>query len=77
MLTAAQTERVLTIIRSLDREQVVRQLRTCRARFPVDFTPDWLDAQPIDELRHVFAALCLQCDIIPHAPDAPEPCCAA
>ena len=68
MFTPHQTQQVLEIIRRLDRPAIVEQLRTCPTRFPLVFTTEWLSAQPIDELRHVFAAVCLQCEIIPQEP---------
>ncbi len=69
MLRSHDSERVMEIIESLDREQVIDQLRRCPARFPIDFTDEWLRTQPLEELRHVLAAVCIQCDVIPQIAD--------
>ena len=65
MFSASQQHHVAQIIATLDREEIIRQLRSCNTRFPIDFTDDWLHAQRIEDLRHVFTAVCLQCDITP------------
>lgn len=65
MLTPKQVEQVLETVNRLDRGQIVEQMRRCPARFPIDFSDDWLQTQPIEELRHVFAAVCIQCELMP------------
>ena len=47
--------------------QIVEWKKT-RASFPVDFTPDYLTAQSIDRLRHIFLAMCLHCQRLPETP---------
>ena len=69
MLSREQAEHVVRRIARLDRQQVIAGLRRCPAKFPIDFTADWLDSQPLAELRHVYAAICIQCG---HQPDAPS-----
>lgn len=65
MLQAHQVEQLLCVVSSLDRDALVRQFQTFHASFPLDFTPDFLETQPIDRLRHIFVALCLQSQRLP------------
>ena len=65
MLTQAQLQQAVATIGTLDRREVISQMRAADLPFPVDFTPEWIDGRSIDELRHVFAAICLQCDVMP------------
>ena len=72
MLSPQQAEWAARVISRMDRAQIIAQLRRCPARFPIDLTPEWLQNQPLAELRHVFAAICQQCGHIPEeAPPAP------
>ena len=68
MLSPRKAEQVLRLIERFDRRQIIEQMRRCPARFPIDLTEQWLNTQPIEELRHVFAAICIQCDVIPEEP---------
>ena len=73
MLQAQQIEELLCLISSLDRPALVRQIRHYRATFPLDFTEQFLQTTPLDRLRHIFLALCLQCQQMPEVMDvAPE-----
>ena len=65
MLDANQLRQAIGVIESLDHRDIARQLRHGRFPFPVDLTPEWIAARPIAELRHVFAAVCQQCDLMP------------
>lgn len=65
MLHNEQIEELICLVSSLDREGLVRQFVEFPSRFPVDLTPDFLETQPLDQLRHIFLALCLQCQRIP------------
>ena len=65
MLTSSQARQVANAIARLTRREVIDGLRRCPARFPLDFTNQWLDSQPLSELRHIYAALCVQCGHIP------------
>lgn len=67
MLSANQRDMLLKRISVLEREQIILELRQCPARFPIDFTDEWMARQPIEDLRHIFAAICLQCDHLPMA----------
>jgi hypothetical protein len=66
MLQAQQVEELMRYISTLDRPELVDELAHYPARFPVDFTPEFLNTMPVDQLRHIFFALCLQCGRIPH-----------
>ena len=67
MLQSNQVEELICLVSALDRQTLVRQFQNYRATFPVDFTPDFLQNTPIDRLRHIFLALCLQCQQMPLA----------
>lgn len=65
MLQANQVEELICLVSALDRDALVRQFHNYQSKFPLDFTPDFLNQQPIDRLRHIFVALCLQCQRVP------------
>ena len=65
MLQSNQIEELITLVSGLDRDSLVHHLRTYRANFPVDFTPDYLGKLPIDKLRHIFVAMCLHSQRMP------------
>ena len=65
MLHADQVEELLCLVAALDRPTLIRQFQSYRATFPVDFTRDFLETAPLDRLRHIFVALCLQCQRFP------------
>ena len=60
MLQAHQVEELICLVSAWDRGALIEQFQTYRANFPIDFTPDFLRNQPVDRLRHIFVALCLQ-----------------
>jgi hypothetical protein len=68
MLHAQQVEELICMVSAMDREVLVRQFETYHASFPVDFTPEFLQREPVDRLRHIFVALCLQCQQLPELP---------
>ena len=71
MLHSDQIEDLIMLVSSLDRGALLNHFHTYHANFPIDFTPEFLDALPIDKLRHIFVAICLQTqrlpDPMPHA----------
>ncbi len=69
MLEANQVEELICLVSAMDRPTLVRQFREYRANFPVDFTDHFLETTPVERLRHIFVALCLQCQ---HVPDLEE-----
>jgi hypothetical protein len=66
MLHTQQVEELITMVSSLDKATLLRQFRDYPASFPIDFTPDFLDRQPLDRLQHLFVAVCLQSKQMPH-----------
>ena len=68
MLQSDQVEELITLVSSLDKPSLLRQFRDYPSSFPVDFTADFLDRQPLDRLRHLFLAMCLQCKRMPPTP---------
>lgn len=67
MLHPEQMEELICLASSLDRAALVRQFHEFRATFPIDFTPDFFQTTDLDRLRHIFVALCLQCQQMPAA----------
>ena len=65
MLHTQQIEELITVVSSLDRPSLLRQFQEYPANFPLDFTSDFLDHQPMERLRHLFLALCLHCQRMP------------
>lgn len=65
MLHADQVEVLITLVSSLDKSSLVNQFGAYRASFPLDFTPEFLEHQPIERLRHLFVAICLQSQKMP------------
>jgi hypothetical protein len=65
MLKHDQVEELVDLVCGLDRAALVRQFRTYPSQFPVDFTPDFLEQTPVERLRHIFVALCLQNQRLP------------
>ena len=61
----SQVEDLICLVSSLDRSALINQFHTYPARFPIDFTDEFLTAEPIDRLRHIFLALCLQNQRVP------------
>ena len=65
MLHAEQIEELICLVAALDRPTLVAQFLNFRGTFPVDFTPDFLEKLPLERLRHIFVALCLQSQRFP------------
>ena len=70
MLQAQQVEELVNLITALPREALIDQFRSYRASFPVDFTREYLEAQDIEQLRHLFLAMSLQSQRMPELPTA-------
>ena len=68
MLQACQVEELISLVSTLDRDGLVEQFSNYRATFPLDFTSDFLHNHPIEHLKHIFVALCLQCQRLPEFP---------
>lgn len=60
MLQSEQIDELICLVAVMDRENLVAQFQNYQGRFPVDFTPEFLANTPIERLRHIFLALCLQ-----------------
>ena len=69
-MEAQQVEELICLVSAMDRPSLVEQFRAYRASFPVDFTDHFLQTTPVERLRHIFLALCLQCQQFP--PIAPN-----
>jgi hypothetical protein len=67
MLESHQVEELICVVASLDRATLTERFLTFRGSFPVDFTPEFLQALPVERMRHIFVALCLQAQQLPTA----------
>jgi hypothetical protein len=56
---------LINLVTGLDRAELIRQFVQYPARFPIDFTPEFLAGVPLDRLQHIFVALCLQTQQFP------------
>ena len=65
MLQTAQIENLINLVSALDRDMLINQFHCYRANFPVDFTPEFLNRMPLERLRHIFVAMCLQNQRLP------------
>ena len=65
MLAAHQVEELIALIGACDRDALVAHFRDYRAAFPLDFTDHFLATEPLDRLRHIFIAICLQTQRMP------------
>ena len=74
MLQSHQIDDLIQLVAALDREALLGQFHTYRANFPIDFTDEFLNTMPLDRLRHIFVALCLQTQRMPS--DDPTPAAA-
>jgi hypothetical protein len=68
MLQPQQVEDLIVLVSSLDKPALMRQFSEYPSSFPIDFTPDFLDRQPLERLRHLFVAVCLQTKQMPLGP---------
>lgn len=67
VLCSEQVDELVCKVATMDRADLLHQFRTYPARFPVDFTEDFLGSAPLERLRHIFLALCLQTQRMPSA----------
>ena len=67
MLQAQQVEELICLVSSFDRDQLIQQFITYPATFPLDFTEEFLDSTPLERLKHIFLAICLQTQRMPAA----------
>jgi hypothetical protein len=65
MLQTQQIEELICMVAALDRETLIGKFSAYRASFPIDFTTEFLDTEPLDRLRHIFIAMCLHCQRLP------------
>jgi len=65
MLNAEQIDEILALVATLDRASLCQLIREYRSSFPLDFTSEFLETVELDRLRHIFVAVCLQCQRMP------------
>lgn len=66
-MEAHQVEQLITLASGMDRQTLKDNFREFDGVFPVDFTDDFLDNQPLERLQHIYVALCIQNNRIPVA----------
>lgn len=65
MLDCHQVEELISVVAAMDRSSLLEQFHCYKSRFPLDFTDDFLHNTPLDRLRHIFVAVCLQSQHLP------------
>jgi hypothetical protein len=65
MLRSQEVEQLISAVSAMDRHALIDQFHTYRASFPLDFTPQFLTSASLDQLRHIFVAVCLQSQHLP------------
>ena len=70
MLACDQIEELICVLSSWDRSMLEEQFLQFQSNFPIDFTPEFMEQVPLEKLRHVFLAMCLQNARMPEGVDA-------
>lgn len=65
MLQGQQIEELMSLVFGLDRVALIHQFQHYPARFPIDFTPEFLERTPLERLQHIFLAMVLQTQRMP------------
>lgn len=60
MLATEQIDELICRVAEWDRDTLTSEFLSFNSRFPLDFTPEYLSGLPVDTLRHIFLAVCLQ-----------------
>jgi hypothetical protein len=60
MLASEHVDEVICKVAEWDRDTLTSEFLSFKSRFPLDFTPEYLSALPVDRLRHIFLAIWLQ-----------------
>lgn len=60
MPPTSSIDELLCVVACWDRAMLIQQFTAHNSRFPIDFTPEFYEQQPVDRLRHIFVAMCLQ-----------------
>jgi hypothetical protein len=68
MLANEQVEELICLLATWQRRALTDGLLDFNGKFPVDFTPEFLSNLSVDRMRHIYLALCLQNQRMPHAP---------
>lgn len=71
MLHTQQIDQLIGMVNALDRPGLIEQFHHYQGNFPVDFSPEFLANASVDRLRHIFVAMCLQCQRLPSGPMVP------
>ncbi len=66
-MEAHQVEQLITLASGMDRQTLKESFREFDGAFPLDFTDEFLDNQPLEHLQHIYVALCIQSNRTPVA----------
>ena len=72
MLAENEIEVTIQRLAAMDKPALVTTLRAEADRFPSDLTDDYLSSLSEEKLRHLVAALCLHCGVVPEEAGADE-----
>lgn len=65
MLASDQIEELICVLSSWDRDMLELQFQSFESNFPIDLSSDFIQRVPVEKLRHVFLAMCLQNQRLP------------
>ena len=60
MLASDQVDELICLVAAMDRQTLISHISEYEATFPIDFSEEFLQNVPLDRLRHLFLALCMQ-----------------
>lgn len=73
MLQSQQVEELIGLVFAMDRAALIHQFRNYPARFPLDFSDEFLRTTSLERLKHIFVAICLQSGQLPQKKSAIVP----
>ena len=53
-------DELVLFIAGMNRQDIQQEIKNFQGRFKLDFTEEYLEAQPLDKLRHILFAALLQ-----------------
>ena len=59
-MSPTETEKLVTDLAEMGRDDLIERLRATNCGFPMDFTEEFLRSVSLNRLRHIVLAACLQ-----------------
>ena len=59
-MSQTETEKLVTDLAEMGRDDLIARLRATNCGFPMDFTEEFLRSVSLNRLRHIVLAACLQ-----------------